>query len=59
MKLTSPPVGKRSPFKTFKRVVLPVPLAPRIASVSPGLTVKLKSLRAVTGPYENETPSTL
>src|SRR5690606_3832445 len=47
---TAPAVGRRSPLRTSNRVVLPAPLGPRTAMISPGRTPSVTSRRIRTPP---------
>ena len=49
MTVTVPEVGVVSPRMRSSRVVLPAPLVPRRAMISPGWTVKLAFFSACTG----------
>ena len=47
---TTPPLPGTSPVSTLNSVVLPAPLGPITANSSPGITLKLTSLRIFTAP---------
>src|SRR3954452_9234264 len=57
-KVTVPATGRIIPETVFCVVVLPAPLAPRRATISPSLTSKLIPLRAAIAPYRTSMPAT-
>src|SRR2546430_2722447 len=57
-KVIEPRWGWYTPFKTFKSELLPAPLGPMIAQISPRRTSRLTPERAVTPPKESVTSST-
>src|SRR3990172_9153241 len=58
LKLMRPASGTRCPVITLKRVLLPAPLGPMIAAISPGSTRRLTPTRAWKPPKALATPET-
>src|SRR5262249_35718027 len=53
-----PPVGRSTPVTQLKKVLLPAPLGPMRARISPGMTDSVTPLRAVRPPNRTVSPST-
>src|SRR5262252_847843 len=56
-KTIRPLVGRRTPVRQLKKVLLPAPLGPMIARISPRGTAKLTLLSAVSPPKRTVSPS--
>jgi hypothetical protein len=50
MTVTFPPLGASMPATTLRRVLLPDPLGPTSATISPVRTARVTSLSAATAP---------
>ena len=50
LKRTRPEVGRMTPVRQLKNVLLPAPFGPMMARISPGITSKLTPLSAVRPP---------
>src|SRR5499426_3015232 len=54
---TRPEVGRSTPVRQLKKVLLPAPLGPMTARISPRATSKLTPLSAVSPPKRTVSPS--
>ena len=57
LKMTRPAVGRSTPVRQLKNVLLPAPLGPMMARISPRWTSKLTLLSAVRPPKRMVRPS--